>query len=305
MTSTVTFVRVLVVGAASWDTIVHVHRFPEPRAQTMFADRSYETVGATGAGKAMNLARLGHEVHLHTLLGDDEPGEKVARALRDSGIQLHVDRCDGPTEQHVNLMNRDGERLSIYRNVCRPRPGLDISPIADLALTCDAVVLNITDYVRRLVPILEHAGKPFWTDLHDWDGSNPYHLDFTAASWIVLSGEALSDATSTCRRLADQSELVVCTHGRRGAVAYVGDHTIDVAAVDGAAVDVVAVGANQVVDTNGAGDAFTAGLMHGVNEGWSLERSLRAAAIAGAMAVSSTELAAPDLTADMLEQGTR
>jgi sugar/nucleoside kinase (ribokinase family) len=64
-------VRVLVVGGASWDTVVHVDQLPDSRPRTVFATSSYETVGSTGAGKALNLARLGHEVHLHTLIGDE------------------------------------------------------------------------------------------------------------------------------------------------------------------------------------------------------------------------------------------
>jgi sugar/nucleoside kinase (ribokinase family) len=288
-------VRILVVGAASWNTIVHVDALPGPEPQTVFAMRSYETVGGTAAGKALNLAALGHDVHLHTLLGDDDPGARVRAGLTEAGVTLHVDASVTGTEQHVNLMAADGGRLSVYRNVCAPGPELDLAPIADLARDCDAVVLNITDYARHLIGALAEAGIGFWTDLHNWDGVADYPRDFAdAARWVVLSDDALPDPTELCRRLSGDGRLVVCTRGARGATAYVGDRVLDVPA------DPV----DRVVDTNGAGDAFSAGLLHGLLLGWSLERALRAGAVAGATAVTVEPLASPRLTAGLVESAT-
>ena len=51
--------RVLVLGGASWDTVIDLERFPEPRPQTLFSRGGREVVGSTGAGKALNLAALG------------------------------------------------------------------------------------------------------------------------------------------------------------------------------------------------------------------------------------------------------
>lgn len=283
------------VGAASWNTIVHVQALPGPRPQTVFARHSYETMGGTAAGKALNLAALGHEVHLHTLLGDDEPGTRVRTGLTEAGVTLHVDTSVSGTEQHVNLMAADGGRLSVYRNVCAPGPGLDLAPMADLARGCDAVVLNITDYARHLIGPLAAAGVDFWTDLHNWDGFAEYPRDFAdAARWVVLSDDALPDPADVCRRLSGDGRLVVCTRGVRGATAYAGELVIDVPAEPVA----------QVVDTNGAGDAFSAGLLHGLLLDWPLARALRAGAVAGAAAVGVEGLASPLLTAELLETST-
>lgn len=282
--------RVLVVGGVSWDTVVHLDRLPEPRPQAVFASRSYETLGSTGAGKALNLARLGHEVHLHTLLGEDEPGERAAAELRAAGVVLHIDRDAGPTERHVNLMASDGSRLSVYRSVAQPRPDLDLRPVAALAAECDAVVLNIADYVRGLIPLLD---VPFWTDLHDWDGRNPHHQDFARAAYaVVLSDDALPDPGQVCRGLAGRDRLVVCTSGAAGAVAYPGA---------GPEIVVPAEPITAVVDTNGAGDAFTAGLLHGLYRGWPLAQALQAGAVVGALTVTSESLASHELSASALD----
>lgn len=160
-------------------------------------------------------------MHLHTLLGEDASGRRVETELANAGVHLHTDPDAGPTEQHVNLMAADGSRLSVYRSVTTPRPDLDLTRLVGLAADCDAVVLNITDYVRRLVAPLRKSGIPFWTDLHDWDGRNPYHRDFAdAAASVVLSDDALPDPVPVSEELARGGRLVVCTRGARGAMAW-------------------------------------------------------------------------------------
>jgi sugar/nucleoside kinase (ribokinase family) len=288
-------VRVLAVGGASWDTIAHVTELPDSRPQTLFASNSYETVGSTGAGKALNLARLGHEVHLHTLIGSDDVGQGVVDVLTRAGVTVHPAITEGPTERHVNLMANGGSRLSIYLTVATAPADLDVEPVVKLAADCDVVVLNILGYVRPLIPALGEIGKPFWTDLHDWDGTKAHHRDFAdAAHVVVLSDDALDDPRPLCRALnADGARLVVCTRGQRGAVAF---------DADGDEHQVAAAQVGPAIDANGAGDAFVAGLIHGlVARGWDLDRALRAAALAGATAVTSQALASDRLDADLLE----
>ena len=51
--------RAFVAGAASWDTVIHLDE-PPTSSGTVFVRTAYEGVGSTGAGKALNLARLDH-----------------------------------------------------------------------------------------------------------------------------------------------------------------------------------------------------------------------------------------------------
>ena len=48
--------RALVVGGVAFNTMIQLDRFPEPRSQTVFSRGYYETIGETGAGKALNCA---------------------------------------------------------------------------------------------------------------------------------------------------------------------------------------------------------------------------------------------------------
>jgi sugar/nucleoside kinase (ribokinase family) len=120
---------------------------------------SYDTVGSTGAGKALNLARLGHQVHLHTLIGADYAGQRVVNELTRSGVIVHKAIIAGPTERQVNLMAADGSRLSIHLSVASAPVDLDLRPIVAVAAECDAVVLNIIEYVRPLYKALNTGGR--------------------------------------------------------------------------------------------------------------------------------------------------
>jgi hypothetical protein len=43
--------KALILGGVTWNTMVFVDAFPDARRQTMFARRSHESVGSSGAGK--------------------------------------------------------------------------------------------------------------------------------------------------------------------------------------------------------------------------------------------------------------
>ena len=44
--------------------------------------------------------------------------------------------------------------------------------------------------------------------------------------------------------------------------------------------------ADAIVDPTGCGDAYRAGLLHGIAEGWDLRRSARLAAVMGALKIA-------------------
>jgi sugar/nucleoside kinase (ribokinase family) len=73
--------RALVLGGVSWNTMVYLDTFPDPRPHTVFARDAHETVGSSGAGKALNLAHVGAEVALWGAVGDDESGRRIREVM--------------------------------------------------------------------------------------------------------------------------------------------------------------------------------------------------------------------------------
>ena len=281
--------RLLILGGVSYNLMIYLDRFPLPQPQTVFSRGYHETVGSSGAGKALNLQRLGLDVTLYALIGADEAGERARAALQQAGVHFVPGLDPGGTRRHVNLMDADGGRISIFIADGSFEPPLDLDTVAGLLPRAEVVVLNITNYCRHFIPLIRAHHKPIWCDIHDYDGVNPYHRDFIDAAEVVfMSSEKMPAYRPFMQQLVDGGKkLVVCTHGAQGAIALTSA---------GEWLETPAVPGVPIVDTNGAGDAFFAGVYYGLAHDYPLPRSLRLGAIAASMAVASLELASPDLT---------
>lgn len=277
-----------VVGGVSWNHVIDVPRLPSGRTETIFATASRTGIGATGSGKALNLARLGLDTRLHALVGEDDEGDLAVDTLEAAGVRVHRVPDPRGTERHLNLMDPHGRRASIYVNDSSADPPVTSEDLGDFLDGADYAWVNLSNYARRALPALAAQGMPAWVDVHDWDGVSAHHQEFVdAAAFLFLSDEGHPDALGLAAMLAPTRELVVVTHGSRGATAFVG------------AADPVHVPARTVeaVDPNGAGDAFCAGVMYGHSRGWDWRRCLEAGAVVAAACVASPHLADPDLRA--------
>jgi acarbose 7IV-phosphotransferase len=280
--------RVLIAGPVAWNLMVHVDEFPEPRPHTVSATLDHEALGGTSAGKALNLARLGVGVTLATVIGDDEPGRRIIAAL--TGVDLLITPSTNGSERHLNLMDRHGARLSIHLNKPDPVRPVEVPP--DVLAEAGAVVVDLARHSRPILTAARAAGREIWCDLHDYDGRNDFYREHARADYVFLSGDHLSDPEEFLRsRIAAGSRLAVCTLGADGAIAL---------ARDGEPIRIPAEPVREVIDTNGAGDAFFAGFLAAHLRGAALTECLRQAARSGALSVRSLDLAAADLTAALV-----
>ncbi|AJE43534.1 adenosine kinase [Streptomyces nodosus] len=271
---------VLVLGGAGVDTVVQVPSLPLPYADSYMIEHGIETrAGQTGDFVALGLHALGLRTHHLDLLGDDPEGDLVRALHRDRGIALTVVPGPAGTKRAVNLVGPDGRRLSLY-DVSRSRPEdrFPESTVRELARGSRHVHVAITHPCAPALPVLRETGVPLSTDLHDWDGENPYHEPFALAADVVfLSTASLADPERTMRDIArrGRAQVVVATAGAEGAHLLADDELIRVPAVTPPA---------PVVDSNGAGDAFAAGFLFGRLSGEPLRRCALYGAVAGAHA---------------------
>lgn len=270
----------LVLGGASWNRILHLDAFPRPVPASIHARSSYETAGSTGIGKALALKALGHEVTLHAALGDDADGARVRGFCSGRGLAALFDVTEAPTAAHVNLMDREGRRLSIFAEAGDPDPVIDTDRVAPLIAAARAVFVGITPSSVPLLPFVREAPGTVLVDLHDWDGENAWHMPFLARADVVqLSDENLPDPGAVLDRLAEAAATVVLTRGRNGAVIRQGERVLEVPPAPA-----------QMVDTNGAGDVFSVALWSALENGAALEPAARFAATAAALAVEDRAL---------------
>ena len=282
---------VAVVGGCSYNSMVYLDEFPQ-RTETHHANAFHETVGSTGAGKTLNLGRLGMDVTFHGMIGRDRYGEIIEETFAAEPVTFLSDVDPNGTERHVNLMNADGERISIFVVERTPKPDVDYDRLRDLVAGSDALLINPVDYTRPLLSTAERHDTSVWCDVHAYDGEDPRYEAFVeAADYLFLSEEGMDDTRGFMHERVDGgTELVVCTAGADGSTALTSD---------GRWVEVPAE-PFEVVDTNGAGDAYVSGFLYGQALGADVETSMRLGTLAGGLAVESYELAHPNLSAEWL-----
>ncbi|CCK26064.1 sugar kinase [Streptomyces davaonensis JCM 4913] len=288
---------VLVLGGAGVDTIIHVPELPLPYADSYMIEDGVRTrAGQTGDFVALGLTRLGLRTHHLDLLGDDPEGDLVRALHKDHGIALTAVPQPLGTKRAVNLVGPDGRRLSLYDS-SRAADGdrFPETTVRTLAEASRHAHASITQPCAHALPVLAESGVTISTDLHNWDGENPYHEPFAlAADLVFLSTTALPDPESTMRRLAERgrAEAIVATAGAEGAYLLTDGSLTHIPTVTPPA---------PIVDSNGAGDAFAAGFLFGWLNGEPPHRCAHYGAIAGAYACTVPSTRADAITrADLM-----
>ncbi|MBG8553709.1 carbohydrate kinase family protein [Hymenobacter sp. BT594] len=285
----------LILGGTTFDHIVTLPELPAPQPQTIHRAPFHEGTGSTGAGKALALTKLGVPNVLYSAVGDDAYGHHIQADLRAQGVEAHYVMDPVGTERHVNLMDAQGQRISMFITQASTTLPFDQAEVAALIKGSACVVLNIIPYCQPLIPLLQDYPHPIWTDLHDYDGHNPYHQPFIAAAqYIHLSSDNLPDYRPVMEQLrAAGKRLVVCTHGAAGATLLT---------AEGQWLEQPAVPAPALVDSNGAGDNFFAGFLYGFlrEEPW--QKCLQYGALCGSWCVGALGLVDAQLSSSWLEK---
>ncbi|MCB2016025.1 MAG: carbohydrate kinase family protein, partial [Hydrogenophaga sp.] len=140
---------------------------------------------------------------------------------------------------------------------------------ADAGIRLAIVAPDGRDAMLEHAQQLHDAGIPFIFDpgqgLPMFNGEELRHF-ISLASWVAVNdyeGKMLCDRTEwTLSEIASQVNGVVVTLAEHGCDVYAEGKTTRVAGVK----------AQAVVDPTGCGDAFRAAVLHGLLQGWSLER---------------------------------
>lgn len=282
---------VVVCGPSSWNQVVHLERLPRPEPHMAFATAHLETVGGTSAGKALHLTDLGRSTLLHTVLGSDDVARRIEEVLTTAGVRLLAEVVGGPSERHLNLMDPHGGRVSLYLDLpAAPGRPAGAELVRHLA-TARTVVLDLSERSLEVMDAARGCGVPVWTDVHDYDGHSDFHRPFLAAADVVfMNADRLPQPLDFMRATVDAgATLVVCTLGAQGAMAIEAAHEASHEARHREH-RVAAVPVDEVVDTNGAGDAFMAGFLDAWLREPSVPGALEAAARQAARALTTRHL---------------
>jgi ribokinase len=264
---------VVVLGDVATDVVVQLRGDPVRGSDVDAMIR--QVGGGAGGNVAVWLATAGAGVRLVGRAGADPVGSQRLDELRAHGVDVRI-AIDPllPTGTIVAVTTPDGER-TMYAD---RGANLALEP-ADIpeAVLADALHLHVSAYALlhprprpAALAALERARELGLTTSTDLSSVAPLAEAGTTAflAWTrdvdIVRGNCAeaelltgaSDARTACRRLAESYRIAVVTDGAAGAWCTVGDVTVHTEAVP-----------VEVVDTVGAGDAFTAGLLHGLVSG--------------------------------------
>lgn len=294
-------IDVLVLGGAGVDTIVHVPELPLPFADSYLIRPGITTrAGQTGDFLALGLHALGLRVHHLDVLGNDPEGELVRALHAERGIPLTAVPQPAGTKRAVNLVDPLGRRLSLYDDTrAAPEDRLPEPLVRGLSRASRHAHVSITHPCAFALPVLRESGVTLSTDLHDWDGVNPYHEPFAhAADVVFVSAARLTDPESVMRGISERgrASVVVATAGAEGA------HLL----ADGVLHHVPTVTPPApVVDSNGAGDAFAAAFLFAWLAGEPALRAAHFGAVAGAHACTVPATTHAPITREQLLERAR
>ncbi len=274
--------RVLVIGSINVDLVVDAARLPRP-GETILGGAFSQHQGGKGANQAVAAARVGAAVRLIGAVGADAFGTAALDALATEAIDVgRVATRPAPTGVALIAVDAAGEN----QIVVAPGANALVTPddVADQAL--DAVDVVLTGFEVPMPTVLRAVGAARKRALPVVVSAAPgvplpAELEATGAILVLNEHELaiVNDAGTGDGALgalaARTGGPVVLTRGEAGAVLALGERR---EAVSGFV-------AEALIDTTGAGDAFT-----GVLAAWlafrrTLPEAVRAGAAAGALSV--------------------
>lgn len=285
-----TSMSIAVVGSYGVGMTMRVARFPLP-GETLSGGRYSAGPGGKGSNQAIGAARLGAEVALLTAVGDDTLG-RDARALwsREGVDSSHVIAGTAATMVGFILVDEHGENsIVIAPGALEQLAPQHVETFRATIAAADLLVVSMEiplDAVSAALRIAHEEGtrtllnpapaSPLPPEVWPWiDVLTPNRTE--APILLGLDPRDAAAPVDLARALRERTAAtIVMTLGSEGALVLDGDtmHTVP------------ALAPARVVDTTGAGDAFTAALAVALTESRSIPEAVRFAAAAGAHAVT-------------------
>lgn len=285
----------VVVGSHVQGLFMRVSRFPVADETVIGWGYKEALDGGKGSHQAIACARLGLHTHFVGCIGQDRLGEAGAAWMADAGVDLtYLSRSrTNATGCGFVMINPEGvpamttamganEDLSTY-DIDRAEPAL---ARARVVLVTFEIPVAIASYALRrakalgaLTILTPGPAEPLSPNaLSGVDLLIPNEGE--AMTLIGRKGARAMSPEALARNLQSYFgiERVIITLGERGALV-----------ADGETIQKIAALPVAVVDTPGAGDAFTSGVAYGLAQGISLVEAARFGSLVAARAITIRE----------------
>jgi sugar/nucleoside kinase (ribokinase family) len=270
---------ILVLGGVGVDTIVRVPTLAVPPGDSVAVPPVYDYVAHSGNGVALGFHALGLPTTFVDFLGDDPAGRLVRARYAEVGLDFVALPAPRGTPRSVNLVDDEGRRFSFYDG--RHPAGTELPEEAWGPLVARASHVHVAaQHSARAFAAARARGITTSTDVHAWDGVGYWAVGLAYAADIVfLSAAAAPEKIDDIMRAIverGRARVVVATEGALGS---------RVLQRDGIIGRFPAVAPERpVVDSNGAGDAYSTAFMSRWLDGRPVAECALAGAVSGAYA---------------------
>lgn len=282
--------KVTVVGSFNTDLVSRTPRMPIP-GETILGGPFHMGPGGKGANQAVAAARLGAETAMVVKLGQDAFGDLAEANMIKEGIRPDfIFRTD---ESHTGaaliILDAQGENMIVVAAGANTLLGPDDVDSAEEAITgADVLLVQLEipiETVQRAIKLAHDAGVTVLLNPAPGREISPALLAMcdvvtpNETETQIITGMPVrerNEAEAAARQLLKQGvTAVVITLGAEGALVVTADR---IEHVPGQKVD--------VVDTTGAGDAFSGALAVALAEGMELAEAVAFSNAAAALQVT-------------------
>jgi ribokinase len=264
---------VVVVGSVNVDLVVRIDRLPVT-GETVSGGTFHRVPGGKGGNAAAAAARLGARTSFVGMVGPDDLGRAARRDLADAGVDVgSLGTARAPTGVAAILVDAEG------RNVIAVAPGANAElseghvrdSLSAIGTDRAVVVANLEIPDEAVSAAAQVAERRGWPLVLNPAPARRLPAGLLERCAVVVANELEAEGLGLP---GSAPGPVVITRGAEGAELH----------RPGEPVHGQAGFEVEVADTTGAGDAFVAAVAWSILEGIPLERGVRLACAAGALA---------------------
>ncbi len=249
----------------------------------IFPDGS-RVLGGAPFNVAWHLQAFGCDPLFVSRIGEDALGEQVSAAMRQWGMQitgLQVDPVHPTGEVRVSIENGEPAYDIVANQAYDYINSADLPAIESVSLSYHGTLaLRNHQSASALDALLQSGHAPVFLDINlrpPWWNREAAKRILERATWLKLNEHELAellesdiDVKAGAAALIEQYglSLLIVTRGKQGASMY---------SDSGKILNVAPEGVSKVVDTVGAGDAFTSVCLLGLMQAWDMQKILQRA----------------------------
>ncbi|GLQ72489.1 kinase [Vibrio sp. vnigr-6D03] len=264
--------------------------------------------GGVGRNIAENIARLGTEVRLISVVGNDTYGQLILDKTRQAGVDVSsvLKLSDGTTSTYLSLLNEDGDmQVAVSDMSILERLTIEsLEPHLETIKRAEVIVID-TNLSESLLEYIfsQFSDKPIFVDTVSSTKAvkiKPYLNQIHTLKPNIKEAQSLSDLPyhnqEDLSAIADWflnqgTQQIFLSLGAEG-VFYKDDQRTQL----------FPTVSNHIENANGAGDAFLAGLAHSFINKWSVEKSGEYAMAAASVALSDVATINPNFSDSAIQR---